>query len=129
MKGFGQTADSQEVRELMVKAGKLSENVVTSLTEFMTGSDLPAPMGSETQVYSSSQAPFSDKLMMYEASVMIAAGVSDYASGMAASLRNDLKSHYTTLFSETAKLGKKAETLMIQNSWLEQPPQQEKISY
>lgn len=129
MQGFGQTADLKEVRDFMNKAAKLSEEVITSLTEFLTGSQLPAPMGSEAQVFSTDQAPFSDKLMMYEVSVLVAAGISDYASATAASLRNDLKSHYMNLLTDTARLGGKAEKLMIKHSWLEQPPQQEKITY
>lgn len=129
LKGFGQTADLKEVRDFMNKASQMSEKVVKSLTEFLAGSQLPSPMGSETQVYSSTQAPFSDKFMMYEATVLVATGISDYAAALAASFRNDLRSHYTDLFTDTSKLGRKAEAIMIENKWLEQPPQQDKISY
>lgn len=126
-KGFGQTADLKVIRKFMEDAGKLSEKVVNSLTQFLTSSQLPSPMASETQVYSSSQPPFSDRLMMYEMSVLTATGVSDYGTSLASSMRNDLKRHYMDLINDTSKLGKKAEGLMIENHWLEQPPQQDKI--
>ncbi|WP_456272580.1 DUF3231 family protein [Bacillus sp. AK031] len=113
----------------MENANQMAGKVINSLTEFLTGSQLPAPEGSETQVYSTSHAPFSDKLMMYEVSVLVAAGISDYASALAASLRKDLKTHYMNMLTETSKLGKKAESILIKNSWLEQPPQQDKIRY
>ncbi|MFE8701505.1 DUF3231 family protein [Cytobacillus sp. FJAT-54145] len=128
-KAYGQTADMQEVREFMMNAGQLSEKIINKLTEYLTGSHLPAPMPSETQVYSSSHPPFSDRLMMYELSVLTAAGISDYASSLATSMRNDLKTLYMDLFTDTTKLGGKAEKLMIENHWLEQPPQQDKILY
>ncbi len=128
IKGFEQTADLKHIRDFMGKAGQLSEKVIHSLTQFLTGSKLPSPMGSEAQVFSSFQPPFSDKLMMYELSMLIAAGVSDYATSLASSLRNDLRVHYMDLLTDTAKLAKEAESIMIKNSWLEQPPQQDKMT-
>jgi hypothetical protein len=126
-KAFGQTADLKKVREFMEDANQLSKKVVNSLTEFLTGSQLPAPMPSETQVFSSAQPPFSDRFMMYQITILTAAGLSDYATSLATSQRNDLKRHYMDLLIDTAKLAKQAETLMIENSWKEQPPQQDKV--
>ncbi|NHC43586.1 DUF3231 family protein [Bacillus sp. MM2020_1] len=126
-KGFAQTADLKEVREFMEKSAELSGKIINEHTQFLTGSDLPAPMSSETQVFSSAQPPFSDKLMMFQISILSAAGLSDYATSLATSQRNDLKKHYMDLFVDTAKLAKKAEELIIGNRWKEQPPQQEKI--
>ncbi|MCT2535450.1 DUF3231 family protein [Aquibacillus koreensis] len=128
-KAFGQTADKKEVREFMEQAGNLSEKIISSLTKVLTSSQLPAPMPSETQIYSSTQPPFSDKFVMYQMSILTSAGVSDYATSVATSLRNDLKRFYSDVLQDTVKLGKKAETLMIKNSWLEQPPQQEKVEF
>ncbi|UCZ54928.1 DUF3231 family protein [Bacillus shivajii] len=126
-KGFAQTADIKEVRAFMENAGQLSEEIVNSLTQFLIGSQLPAPMASETQVFSSSHAPFSDRLMMYEITVLSAAGLSDYATSLATSMRNDLKRQYMDLINDTSKIAKKAERLMIDHHWLEQPPQQDRI--
>ncbi|MGM0846468.1 MAG: DUF3231 family protein [Bacillota bacterium] len=127
-KAFGQTADKREVRDLMEKAGKLSEKVINTLTKFLTSSQLPSPMPSETQVMSSSHPAFSDKLMMYQLTTLSSAGLSDYATSMATSMRNDLKRQYMDLLDDTAKLGGKVQNIMIDNSWLEQPPQQDKIA-
>lgn len=126
-KAFGQTADIQEVRNIMSDASKLSEKVVNSLTKFLTTSQLPAPMPSETQVFSSTQPPFSDRLMSYQITILTSTGLSDYATSVATSMRNDLKRHYMDLLNDTAKLAKSVESLMIKNKWLEQPPQQDKI--
>ncbi|MEY2196231.1 DUF3231 family protein [Neobacillus sp. BF23-41] len=126
-KGFGQTADSKEVREFMQKSADLAEKIINEHTQFLTGSDLPAPMPSESQVFSSLHPPFSDKLMMYQITILSAAGISDYATSLATSQRNDLKRHYLDLLGDTSKLAKKAEALMVENKWKEQPPQQEKI--
>ncbi|MGD6830693.1 DUF3231 family protein [Sutcliffiella halmapala] len=128
-KGFGQTADLKEVREFMQNAGGLSEKIINLLTQFLSGSQLPAPMPSDTQVYNSSHPPFSDRLMMYQITTLSAAGLSDYATSLATSQRNDLKRHYMDLIDDTVKLAKKAENIMIKNSWKEQPPQQDKIKF
>jgi spore coat protein CotF len=126
-KAFAQTADLKPIREFMETAEKVSEEVVQSLSEFLTGSELPSPMTSDALVYSSSQSPFSDRLMMYQISVLTGVGLSDYATSLAASMRNDLKRHYMDLLEDTAKLAKRAESLMIEHHWLEQPPQQDRI--
>ncbi|WP_100372338.1 DUF3231 family protein [Bacillus sp. FJAT-45037] len=124
---FEQTADKKEVRDFLKKAGKLSEKVITTLTKFLTSSHLPAPMPSETQVFSSSQPAFSDRLMMYQLTTLSSIGISDYATSLATSMRNDLKRQYTDFLDDTAKLGGEAQKLLIENSWLEQPPQQDKV--
>ncbi|WP_078427363.1 DUF3231 family protein [Alkalihalobacterium alkalinitrilicum] len=126
-KGFQQTADLKEVREFMEDANQLSKKIVNLLTDFLTGSQLPTPMPSETQVFSSTHPPFSDRLMMYQISILTAAGLSDYATSLATSQRNDLKKQYSDLLASTAKLAKEVENLMIENSWKEQPPQQDKV--
>ncbi|QOR67221.1 DUF3231 family protein [Cytobacillus suaedae] len=126
-KGFGQTADKKEVRDFMEKAGKLSEKVINTLTKFLTSSQLPSPMPSETHVMSSSQPAFSDRLMMYQLTTLTAAGLSDYATSLATSMRNDLKRQYMDLLDDTSKLGGEVQNIMINNSWLEQPPHQDKI--
>ncbi|MFV8829592.1 DUF3231 family protein [Alkalihalobacterium sp. APHAB7] len=128
-KGFGQTADKKEVREFMENASQLSGKIVNSLTQFLTGSQLPAPMPSETQVFSSTHPPFSDRLMMYEITVLSGAGLADYATSLSTSMRNDLKKHYMNLINDTMKIAKKAESIMIENHWLEQPPQQDRIIF
>lgn len=127
--GFGQTADSKEVREFMQKSADIAGKIINEHTQFLTGSDLPAPMPSETQVFSSTHPPFSDKLMMYQITILSATGLTDYATSLAASQRNDLKRHYLDLLGDTAKLAKKAEALIVENKWKEQPPQQDKIKY
>ncbi|MBB6452585.1 hypothetical protein HNQ94_001030 [Salirhabdus euzebyi] len=124
---FGQTADLKEIRSIMVDAGKLAEKIINSLTKFLTSSKLPAPMPSETQVFSSAQSPFSDRFVMYQLTFLNAAGISDYATSLAVSMRSDLKRQYMDVLNNTVKLAKKAESLMIENNWIEQPPQQDKI--
>ncbi|WP_223703556.1 DUF3231 family protein [Sutcliffiella deserti] len=126
-KAFGQTADKKELRDFFEKAGRMSEKIIRNLTKFLTSSQLPSPMGSDTQVFSSSQPAFSDRLMMYQLTTLTGTGISDYATSLALSMRNDLKRQYMDLIDDTAKLGVNAQNIMIDNSWLEQPPQQDKI--
>jgi hypothetical protein len=128
-KGFGQTADREEVRDFMEKSNKLSEKIVNSLTKFLTDSSLPAPMPSDMQVFSSTHAPFSDNFMMYEIGLLMGAGISDYATSISATMRNDVRAFYMDTLTDTAKLAKKAEKLMIAYRWIEQPPQQDKVVY
>ncbi|MFA9560460.1 DUF3231 family protein [Evansella sp. AB-rgal1] len=126
-KGYSQTADLKDVREYMKKANDLAGKVIVTLTDYLQKSDLSAPMGSGTEVYNTTEAPFSDRLMMYQMSVLTSAGITDYATSLATSMKSDLMKTYLDFLTDTSKLANKGAKLMIENHWLEQPPQQEKI--
>jgi len=66
---------------------------------------------------------FSDKLIMFHVSAMIAAGVGNYGAAMGASPRKDLGLKYASLIPEIALYAEDGANIMIKHSWLEEPPQ------
>ncbi|MDG5789276.1 DUF3231 family protein [Evansella sp. AB-P1] len=122
-KGFKQTADIKEVREFMEQGEEMTEKRLKAMSKLLSEHDLPIPMASEPIVYRSTEAPFSDKLMMFQMTLLTAAAISEYATSLAASMRSDLVSTYMNAIKDTSKLALKGSALMIENNWLEQPPQ------
>ncbi|SFM13594.1 Protein of unknown function [Gracilibacillus orientalis] len=73
-------------------------------------------------VSDSTTQTFSDKLMMFHMSLIVSAGVGNYATAAAASQRSDLMVDYERLSLEVSRLAKSGADIMIKNNWFEQPP-------
>lgn len=120
--GFAQVATSKEVRKIMMRGVELAKKHVEIFSSILTNENIPAPMTWDSGVTDSTHAPFSDKLMLFHTTALIAAGIGNYGSAIAASPRRDLGAHYYRLFTEVIQLCEDCMNLMIKNGWLEQTP-------
>lgn len=121
--GFSQVAKSKEVRDYMVRGGDITFKHIEVFSSILHENDLPSPNRWESEVTNSTIAPFSDKLMIYHAMVLIATAVGFYGAGMAVCLRTDLALQYQRIITETQKYAEDGINIMIENNWMEQPPQ------
>ncbi|WP_223821033.1 DUF3231 family protein [Bacillus sp. S3] len=85
--------------------------------------DLPAPMSWDSAVTDSTTRVFSDKLIMFHVSAMVAAGIGNFGMAMAASPRRDLGTKYASLIPEISLYAEDGANIMIKHGWLEEPPQ------
>lgn len=77
----------------------------------------------DSGVIESTDAPFSDKLFLYHVTILVAAGTGNYGIAAAASPRKDIASNYVKLAAEIASYAEDGAKKMIENGWLEEPPQ------
>jgi len=61
--------------------------------------------------------------MMFYTNLMIAAGLNNYGTAIAMCMRHDLQADFLRLAAEVAKYGADGINMMIENNWMEQPPQ------
>ncbi|MBM7603927.1 spore coat protein CotF [Metabacillus crassostreae] len=123
MTGLAQVAKSKKVRTYCLKGKEIATKHVQVFSTMLTENDLPSPMPWDLEVTASTVTPFSDKLIMFHTSLIIASSISNYATASAASLRTDIATSYIRLTTETAQFAKNGVDIMIKNAWLEQPPQ------
>ncbi|RKD24459.1 hypothetical protein BEP19_08715 [Ammoniphilus oxalaticus] len=123
MMGFSQVAENKKVRQYLMRGVDISKKHVKVLNSILVEDNLPAPVAWDLDVSDSTVAPFSDKLMLFHTTALIASGISNYATSSAASLRLDIATTYTRLTGEIARYAIDGTKLMIENSWLEEPPQ------
>ncbi|QOY35270.1 DUF3231 family protein [Anaerobacillus isosaccharinicus] len=123
MTGLAQVAKSKKVRDYCLKGKEIATKHVQVFTTMLTNDDIPSPMPWDLEVTDSAVSPFSDKLIMFHSSLIIASNISNYATASAASLRTDVSTSYVRLTTEVAQFAKNGVDLMIKNAWLEQPPQ------
>lgn len=120
--GFAQTAKLKEVREFFRRGLELSTKQIDVFSTILQDEYLPAPMTWDTEVYSSTTKVFSDKLMMFQVSSLIAIGIGYYGTSFSASPRTDLASIYYRLMAEVALYSQDAANILIKHNWMEEPP-------
>ncbi|MGD6847246.1 DUF3231 family protein [Rossellomorea aquimaris] len=125
MIGFAQVAHDQQVRNHFVKGMELSKKVETSLGEFLRQDYIEPPATHAGKATNSTVAPFSDKLMMYNTSLLTTFGLGSNALGGAFSLRTDLPAKMALLTKDIFDFAKQGGIIMIKNGWMEKPPQVE----
>ncbi|MCT1904310.1 DUF3231 family protein [Oceanobacillus sojae] len=119
---FAQTSPSKAVQDFMIRAKNISQKHIKIFVDNLMANDIGAPQVPDTAVSDSTTQTFSDKLMMFHISLIMSAGIGNYATAAAASQRLDLAANYERLSMEVAKLAKSGADIMIDNNWLEQPP-------
>lgn len=121
--GFAQVAESDKVKNLMVRGKSIASKNIDVLSNLLKEDDIPASMIWDSFVTTSTETPFSDKLMLFHTTVMNAAGIGNYGTALSTSMRHDIQVDYARLTSDIAQYASDCVSVMIENGWLEQPPQ------
>lgn len=120
--GFSQAAKSKKVGQFFVRGKEIASKHNEIFGSILREDDLPVPMSSDTYVTESKVAPFSDSLMMFTVTGLIALGVGYYGTSISTSIRRDLTTHYDRIIQEILKYSEDGANILIDNGWLEEPP-------
>ncbi|UOR13672.1 DUF3231 family protein [Halobacillus amylolyticus] len=120
--GFSQAAQSKEVRKFLRASEKTSDEHIQSFSKTLHADNLPAPISWESEVTTSQESPFSDKLMLYHIGFLIQAAQNYHGAGIASAMRADLVLNYEKAVTKDLAVTKEWFNLMTKNKWLEQPP-------
>lgn len=121
--GYAQTAQDKEVKQFLQRGIQMAQQHADLFSDILKKEDLPAPMSWDSAVSDSTSTVFSDKLIMFNVSTMIAAGIGNYGMAVAASPRRDIGLKYAALIPEITLYAEAGAKIMIKNGWLEEPPQ------
>lgn len=119
---FAQTSPLKEIQDFMLRGKEISQKHIKIFADILLKDDIETPQLPDAAVSNSTTQTFSDKLMMFHMTLLTAAGIGNYATAGAASQRSDLILNYERLSVEVTRLAKSGSDIMIQHSWLEQPP-------
>ncbi|MBL5767878.1 DUF3231 family protein [Heyndrickxia sporothermodurans] len=122
MTGFAQVCKGEDVKQFFMEEKGISNKHINKFSSTLINGDLPAPMSWDAHVLDSTVAPFSDKLMMFHTTTLIAAGIGNYGTAAGTCERMDLNALYTRLSAEIALYAEDGANLMIKHAWLEEPP-------
>lgn len=119
---FSQVSQIKEVREFLEYSGKVADKQIKSLSGILQKDNLPVPMSWETEITNSTDAPFSDKLMMFHMGFLFQTAQTFQGAGLATAMRTDLAFEYEKVIIENLTVTKKWFNIMVKYNWLEQPP-------
>ncbi|MBG9813697.1 hypothetical protein ABD68_19270 [Bacillus endophyticus] len=119
---FSQVAQSKEVRKFLEDSQNTSDKQIQAFSKIMHADNLPVPKSWETEVTLSTDAPFSDKLMLYHIGFLFQAAQAYHGTGLASAMRTDLITTYEGTILKNLMVTKKWFNIMVKNKWLEQPP-------
>lgn len=125
MAGFAQSAEEKETKQYFTKGMELSKKIANTLGGLLTESDIQPPATWTGRATDSTIPPFSDKLMMYNTSLLSVFGLGSNTIGAAFSLRSDLPLKMAKLAQDIFSFSKEGGKLMVKHNWMEEPPQAE----
>jgi hypothetical protein len=120
--GFSQVAKDKEIRDYFLRGKQVCIHVLRSIQDVLDESDVPMTMSWDQNVTTSTEAPFSDQLMLYIVCVLSNLGLAAFGAGISTSMRRDIVSMYLGFMSKSGSFGEDGMNLMIERSWMEQPP-------
>jgi len=120
--GFSQVTQSKEVRKFLEDSEKTADGQIQAFSKIMHTDNLPVSMSWETEVTTSTDSPFSDKLMMYHIGFLFQAAQMYHGAGLASAMRTDLVTTYEGIILKNLMVTKKWLNIMVKNKWIEQPP-------
>ncbi|TGE35572.1 DUF3231 family protein [Desulfosporosinus fructosivorans] len=121
--GFGQVAKAKKVKDYFSRGKQIIDKQVGVLGSLMEDEDLPKPINFDYLVTDSTESPYSDKLMMFHATIFLAHSISGYGLALANCARTDIIADITRLMAEFGDYVKDGLDLMIENGWLERVPE------
>ncbi|AXF56348.1 DUF3231 family protein [Salicibibacter kimchii] len=125
MAGFAQSAQNKDAAKIFFDGKDLAKQIVTKLSDLLRDSDVHTPSMWAGNATDSTNAPFSDKMMMYQTSVFTNFGMTSNAIGSAFSLRSDLPAKMAKTAADIFNFAKNSGQVIVDNGWLEEPPQAE----
>lgn len=120
---FSQVAKQEDVREFMLKNVKLAGKDADSFNHILEQDHLPIPEKWDVDITSSTVSPFSDKLMMFHAALLVNTALSYYGASLGASLRTDIILNYRKVFNHAMQAGGLCYNILVKHGWLEKLPE------
>ncbi|CDQ20886.1 DUF3231 family protein [Halobacillus karajensis] len=120
--GFSQVAQDEKVKQFLLRGIKIARKHIKSFGSKLEESYLTIPMTWDTDITNNTTETFSDKIMMFYTSGLIALSIGYYGISLAQSPRVDIGILYNKLSVEIQLYSEDGANIMIQNKWLEQPP-------
>ncbi|AGN70608.1 DUF3231 family protein [Paenibacillus caseinilyticus] len=119
---FSQVTQSENVRKFLTSTQQISDEQIQNLGGILREDNLPIPTSWETEITTSTDSPFSDKLMLFHMGFLIQTAQAYHGVGLASAMRTDLAVLYEKIILKNLGVTKDWFDIMTENKWLEQPP-------
>ncbi|WP_243298536.1 DUF3231 family protein [Bacillus litorisediminis] len=121
--GFTQVARDEEVKDILVRGKELTEKHISRFSEILNRSHLPSAPRLDHLFTTSTESPFSDKVMLFHKIDMFSMKIRGYGNAISLNGRRDIGAMAARLLLETSLYVEDLGNLIIEKGWLEQMPQ------
>lgn len=121
--GFSQVAQSKKLSDYFKDGYELGKKMAEDFMIKLKEDDDSYPSTWDSTITNSTEAPFSDKLMLFHTNTQSAIGIGDFGLAIAASLRKDLTLTYEGYIIRLGSYAEDGAKLLIDHGWFEKPPQ------
>lgn len=121
--GFSQVAKTKQSKAYFRRGIEIAANHYDTFTSILQEEGLPSPTIFDQLVTTSTSAPFSDRLMLFHKLDMYAVRIRAYGNAISMCARHDLVTKYARFLVEVGNFVEDGSNILIENGWLEQPPQ------
>jgi hypothetical protein len=119
---FSQIARDNKVKKFLERGEEICTKRIERLQTLNSSENIPFQATYETEVSSTTNAPFSDKLLMFEALSLAQIAIARYGNALSSVIRRDLSTMFAMYIVETGTFLDDGISLMIEKQWFEQPP-------
>jgi hypothetical protein len=120
--GLAQTMKDDKIRDFYDKIIATLKEHTEDLNEKLQNENLLTPSNLNSELFNSTENPFSDRLSLFIAFTLLGDLIATYAVSKVNVVRKELMLALTHLSGEVALLIKDAMDMMIQRGWLEEMP-------
>ncbi|MFT9599803.1 DUF3231 family protein [Mesobacillus sp.] len=121
--GFSQVAQSKKISDYFKSGYDIGKKMVEDFMIKLKEDDNSYPSTWDSTITNSTDAPFSDKLMLFHTNAQSAIGIGDFGLAIAASLRKDLTVKYEEFILKVGAYAEEGAKILIEHGWFEKPPQ------
>lgn len=122
LRSFAQTTKTKELKEHFQRGVDIINKQQDILQGILSENGLPKLPTWESEVTDSTEAPFSDRLMLFKMSALTSTNAARYGTSLSTAMRRDLAAHYTGMMTGHLKYGEDTANLMIKYGFLDQMP-------
>jgi Protein of unknown function (DUF3231) len=120
--GFAQVAGLKEVQNYMVREAKIANKVVEIMAHTLAKENISESPTYDSEVLKSTTPPFSDKLMMFQVSILTGMSLGYYGTAIGTVARRNLGAKFLRTFLEAVQYAEDGANIMIEHGWMEKPP-------
>ncbi len=120
--GFAQTAEIDDVKEILLQGSSVAEDQYSQLAQLLNNDSLPIPPTYIGEVTDCKERIFSDRLMVSHIGGLFGSLITLSGSSLGCVMEHDLIMIYTELHVKTGGYAEKITKFMINQEWLEKIP-------
>lgn len=120
--GFYQTVKDEKIKALFKKGLDITDRAVKQYIEKLHIENLPTPSYIDHLVTTSTNPPFSDKIMLFHKVDMFSMKIRAFGNSLAVSGRRDLSAVYGRSIINVGLFAHDGANILIDKGWMESPP-------